>query len=190
MNATERLTAYLAAALKPNLSANAWSQAAWTTLRVVAGLVMIHNGLDKLSNIQSFAEAYVAVIGLPFPIFFSYCAAFTELIAAPLLALGLLTRPAAAGLFSTMLVAMYHHVRVAGFSIPYLELSMLYAACFLFFLVNGAGKYSIDAVLANKLNSIATAGVLNTIAEQREQQVETLESSYQASQKEGVSANK
>lgn len=190
MNTTERLTAYLAAVLKPNLTANFWSQTAWSVLRVVAGLVMIHNGLDKLSNIQSFADAYVSVIGLPFPIFFSYCAAYTELIGAPLLALGFLTRPAAAGLFSTMLVAMYHHILVAGFSIPYLELSMIYAACFLFFLVNGAGRYSVDAVLANKLNAFTTNRVLNAIAQQQDTQVEPLERSYQASQQEGVAANK
>ena len=181
MNTTERLTAYLAAVLKPNLSANSWVQLSWTALRVIAGIVMIHNGLDKLSNIESFAEAYVSVIGLPFPIFFSYCAAFAELIGAPLLALGLLTRPAAAALLSTMLVAMYHHIRVAGFSIPYLELSMLYAACFQLFVVNGGGQYSIDAVLANQLNRRATAGVLNAIAEKRQQQIESLTTSYQAS---------
>ncbi len=192
MNTTERLAAYLAAVLKPNLSANSWSQISWTILRVVAGVVMIHNGLDKLSNIESFAEAYVSVLGLPFPIFFSYCAAFAELIGAPLLALGLLTRPAAAALLSTMIVAMYHHVKVAGFSIPYLELSMLYAACFQLFVVNGGGRYSVDAVLATQLNAVATAGVLNSIAQKREQQVESLETSYQASdsEKEGVSATK
>jgi putative oxidoreductase len=153
---------------------------------------MIHNGLDKLSNIESFAEAYVSVLGLPFPIFFSYCAAFAELIGAPLLALGLLTRPAAAALLSTMIVAMYHHVKVAGFSIPYLELSMLYAACFQLFVVNGGGRYSVDAVLATQLDAVATAGVLNSIAQKREQQVESLETSFQASdsEKEGVSATK
>jgi putative oxidoreductase len=192
MNTTEHLTAYLAVVLKPTLSANSWSQISWTVLRVVAGIVMIHNGLDKLSNIQSFADAYVSVIGLPFPIFFSYCAAFAELMGAPLLALGFLTRPAAAALLSTMLVAMYHHIKVAGFSIPYLELSMLYAACFQLFVVNGGGQYSVDAVLANQFNSVATAGVLNSIARGREQQVESLESSYQASNldKEGVAAKK
>jgi putative oxidoreductase len=186
MNAIERLAAYLAAVLSPSLSVSAWSQAALTLLRVVAGLVMIHNGLDKLSNIQNFADAYVSLIGLPFPIFFSYCAAFTELIGAPLLALGLLTRPAAAGLVLTMLVAMYHHVLVAGFSIPYLELSMLYAACFQLFLVNGGGQYSVDALLANQLNAFATKSMLNSLANQREQQVESLETSYQASQQEDV----
>lgn len=190
MDTTERLTAYLAAVLKPNLSANSWFQVSWTVLRVVAGLVMIHNGLDKLSNIQSFADAYVSVIGLPFPIFFSYCAAFAELIGAPLLALGLLTRPAAAALLSTMLVAMYHHILVAGFSIPYLELSLLYAVCFQLFLVNGGGQYSVDAILANQLNALATTSVLNSIANQREQQVESLESSYKASQKEDASVVK
>lgn len=192
MNTTERLAAYSAAVLKPNLSANSWFQASWAVFRVIAGLVMIHNGLDKLSNIESFAEAYVSVIGLPFPIFFSYCAAFAELMGAPLLAFGLLTRPAAAALLSTMLVAMYHHVLVAGFSIPYLELSMLYAACFQLFLVYGGGQYSIDAVLANQLNTKVTAGVLNSIAQKREQQVESLETSYQSSDsnKEGMKATK
>lgn len=190
MNATERIAAYVATVLKPNISGNSWTQASWTLLRVVAGLVMIHNGLDKLANIQSFADAYVSVIGLPFPIFFSYCAAFTELIGAPLLALGLLTRPAAAGLLSTMLVAMYHHVLVAGFSIPYLELSMLYAVCFQLFLVNGGGQYSVDTLLANQLNSFATSSMLNTLANQREQQVESLKTSLQASEKEGTTATK
>ena len=190
MNTTERLATYLAVVLKPSMSINSWSQVSWTILRVVAGLVMIHNGLDKLSNIQSFADAYVSVIGLPFPIFFSYCAAYTELIGAPLLALGFLTRPAAAGLLSTMLVAMYHHVLVAGFSIPYLELSMLYAACFQLFLVYGGGHYSVDAVLANQLNSFATNSLLNSLANQHEQQVEPLKTSYQASEQKDVSALK
>lgn len=146
----------MASLLRPNLSANYPSQIAWTILRVVAGVVMIHNGLDKLSNIESFAQAYVEVIGLPFPITFSYMAAFTELLGAPLLAIGLFTRPAALGLFSTMLVAMYHHVLVAGFSIPYLELSALYAACFLFYLINGAGLFSLDALISGWLSASST----------------------------------
>lgn len=171
MNLTQRLSTLSIAVLRPNLAPNYWSQAAWLILRVVAGVVMIHNGLDKLSNIESFAEAYVKVIGLPFPIFFSYCAAFTELIGAPLLAIGLLTRPAAAGLCVTMGVAMFHHIKVAGFSIPYLELSMLYAACFLFFAVNGAGLFSIDALLSGWISAIAGQSIPARAA---------LEASYQS----------
>ncbi|MEB3357549.1 MAG: DoxX family protein [Synechococcales bacterium] len=162
MNITSRLFRVSLATLRSNLSANYWSQAAWTVLRVVAGTVMIHNGLDKLANIESFAEAYVSVIGLPFPIFFSYVAAFSELIGAPLLILGLFTRPAALALCSTMLVAMYHHIKVAGLSIPYLELSTLYAATFLFFLVNGGGLFAADTWIASWLGAIAPREQLET----------------------------
>jgi putative oxidoreductase len=172
MSTTQRLSALAVGLLRPNFTPGYVSQFGWTTLRIVAGLVMIHNGLDKLADIQSFADAYVKIIGLPFPIFFSYCAAYTELIAAPLLALGLLARPAAAGLFFTMSVAMYHHVLVAGFSIPYLELSMLYAACFLFFTVNGAGLFSIDALLAGWLTASLETNSAQTVA--------SLEQSYKA----------
>lgn len=148
------------------------AQIALTLLRVIAGTVMIHNGLDKLADIEGFAEAYVEVIGLPFPIFFSYVAGLTELLAAPLLAIGLLTRPAALGLTLTMLVAIYHHILVAGLSIPFLELSMIYAGVFAFFLVNGAGDYSVDALLAKVLGFSAP----KTTAEQ----VQALESSLTA----------
>jgi putative oxidoreductase len=166
------LNLFVSKILKPNYEVNFWSQTAWAILRAVVGLMMIHNGLDKLGDIESFAEAYVAYIGLPFPIFFSYIAAYTELIGAPLIMIGFLTRPAALGLFGTMCVAMYHHVLVAGLSIPYLELSAIYASCFLFFLINGAGLFSSDALIVNWLNSNALS--------QKAKQIMLLEKAYQA----------
>nr|WP_318655472.1 DoxX family protein [Leptolyngbya sp. KIOST-1] len=156
MIAQQRILSLGRLALQPNQSVNIGFQISWTILRVVAGIVMIHNGLDKLANIESFAQAYVAYLGLPFPITLSYMAAFTELIGAPLVALGLFTRPAALGLFFTMTVAMYHHVKVAGLSIPYLELSALYAATFLFFAINGGGRFSVDALLTRLLGGLLT----------------------------------
>lgn len=140
---------------RPNTNPNFWNQTTWAILRAVIGIMMVHNGLDKLSDIEGFAQAYVAYLGLPFPIFLSYVAAYTELIGAPLVAIGLFTRPAALGLFGTMCVAMYHHISVAGFSIPYLELSAIYAAAFLFFLINGAGLFSTDALIVNWLDNTA-----------------------------------
>ena len=127
------------------------TQASLLLLRLVLGTAMIHNGLDKLSDISGFAEAYVEAIGLPFPIFFAYCAALTEVVCSPLLILGFLTRPAALGLFMTMLVANYHHIVTTGFSIPTLELSSIYAASFAFFIVYGGGNYAIDSLIANAL---------------------------------------
>lgn len=69
-------------------------------------------------------------------------------------------------------VAMYHHILVAGFNIPYLELSAVYAACFLFFTINGGGAFSIDALLERWF----TRQILSAQAKQRT----TLEKSYQA----------
>lgn len=68
---------------------------------------MIHNGLDKLADVSGFAEGVVSYIGLPFPVFFTYCAAYTEVAGAVLLMLGLLTRPSALALLITMVVAIF-----------------------------------------------------------------------------------
>lgn len=169
-------TSSLARLFKPSITVSLPAQTALAVLRVVVGVMMIHNGLDKLGNIESFAKAYVEVIGLPFPIFFSYLAAFTELIGAPLVAIGFLTRPAALGLFGTMCVAMYHHVLVAGLSLPYLELSAIYASCFLFFVVNGGGVFSTDALIAHWLDANALSA--------QAKRVMRLEQAYQASNSE------
>jgi putative oxidoreductase len=158
--------------LRSETTPRAVSQAAFLILRVVVGIVMIHNGLDKISDIPGFAEAYVSEIGLPFPIFFSYVAALTELIGAPLLILGLLTRPAAFGLMSTMLVAIYHHIHVAGFSIPSIELSSIYCVCFAFFAINGAGQFSLDQIISDRffpqssVNSETIQSLRNSFAQE------------------------
>ncbi len=122
-------------------------QVSLAIVRITIGLMMIHNSLDKLADVERFAKAYVEVIGLPFPIFFSYVAGYMELIGGPLVAIGLLTRPAALGVFATMLTALYHHLKVAGLNVAYLELSAIYASGYLFFLINGAGRFSVDTVL-------------------------------------------
>ncbi|MEM9245666.1 MAG: DoxX family protein [Cyanobacteria bacterium P01_F01_bin.153] len=158
--------------LKPTVAPGVYVQSSWAILRLIVGVIMVHNGMDKLSDIESFAESYVAFLGLPFPIFLSYIAAYTELLGAPLVALGIFTRPAALGLFSTMMVACYHHYIVAGFNIPYLELSSLYAGVFLFFAVNGGGLFSFDALFTNIIDKTALSG--------REKVVMRLERALQA----------
>jgi len=169
-----QLTSTAAKLFRPNVSANTLSQATLAILRVTLGVMMVHNGLDKLADIENFASAYVEYLGLPFPIFLSYVAAYTELIGAPLLAMGLFTRFASLGLFGTMCVAMYHHISVAGLSLPYLELSAIYAASFFYFLINGAGLFSFDALIANLLDSASLS--------LKEKQIMRLEKSLQVSE--------
>jgi putative oxidoreductase len=149
-----------------------WASVALTALRVIVGIFMIHNGLDKLEDMPSFIEAYVVPLGFPFPTFFGYAAALTELVAAPLLAVGLMTRFAAFGLFSTMAVAVYHHILTAGLMIPVIELSGLYGVTFLAFTVTGAGPYSLDAVLAGQLD--------RWLMRVRSETLESLETSLQS----------
>ena len=77
-----------------------------------------------------------------------------------------------------MCVAMYHHIKVAGLSLPYLELSAIYAAIFLFFTVNGAGLFSIDALITNWMSDNALS--------LKAKQVMKLEKSYEASPSENT----
>ncbi|MEM0982105.1 MAG: DoxX family protein [Cyanobacteria bacterium P01_H01_bin.58] len=130
-------------------------QVFWLVIRVSAGALMIHNGLDKLADIQGFADNVVTYIGLPYPVFFTYCAAYVEVVGAILLILGFLTRLNAAALLITMLVAVFFHIKGNGWQVTPLETAALYASLYLFFLVNGAGKWSIDTLLWQQLNSNA-----------------------------------
>ncbi|MFM7325039.1 MAG: DoxX family protein, partial [Nodosilinea sp.] len=60
------LTRTAAKLFQPNVNANRWSQATLAIARVVIGIMMVHNGQDKLADIESFAHAYVEYLGLPF----------------------------------------------------------------------------------------------------------------------------
>jgi putative oxidoreductase len=127
-------------------------QVALTILRVVVSSFMIHNGLDKLADVQGFATNVVANgMGLPFPVFLTYCSAYAEILGSILLILGLLSRPAALALVFTMGMAIYFHIRVDGLKIRSFETATLYGCAFLFFLVNGGGQYSLDAFIARQL---------------------------------------
>ena len=154
MTTTQASNSWLVSLLSSNLDTNVTFQSLWTFLRVMAGLLMIHNGLDKLTDVAGFATNVVAnAMGLPFPELFTYMAAYAELIGAVLLIVGLLSRPAALVLFLTMVMAIYFHLRAEGFVIQSFELATLYASCFAFFFVNGAGNFSLDAVLAKRLSA-------------------------------------
>lgn len=122
------------------------SQIAWSAVRVIVGLLMIHNGLDKLADVPGFAQGVVAFIGIPFPIFFTYCAAYTEIISSILLILGALTQLSALSLLFTMFIALYFHLKKTGLEVPEFEMAGLYASLFLLFAINGGGKFSIDSL--------------------------------------------
>ncbi|KAM3111813.1 DoxX family protein [Phormidesmis sp. 146-33] len=152
MTVMQAKPSFLATVLQSSSSENRSFQLAWVLLRVVVGLLMIPNGLDKLADVQGFATGVVKFLGLPYPVFFTYCAAYVEIVSSILLALGLLTRLDAFALLFTMLVAIYFHIKGEGLHIKPLEMASLYAVSFGFLLVNGGGLFSIDTLLSRQLN--------------------------------------
>lgn len=136
--------------LKFSQSENTLFQLTWAILRVGVGLLMIHNGLDKLADVQGFADGVVTFIGLPYPVFLTYCAAYVEIVSALLLAMGFLSRLNAAALLFTMVIAIIFHLKGEGLQVKPLETASLYAISYLFFLVNGGGFFSIDQLFLKK----------------------------------------
>ena len=122
-------------------------------LRVITGTVLIHHGFEKLANIENFADAFVRPLHLPFPIFLSYVAAFSEIGGSWLLILGLATRFGALAIVGTISVAIYHALVTAGFNIFLLELLLLYFASATSIALTGPGDFSIDEVIIRILRS-------------------------------------
>lgn len=134
-------------------SDNTLVQITWLIIRLAVGGLMIHNGLAKLDDVPGFAEGVVSFIGLPYPVFFTYCAAYAEIVGSILILLGLLVRPSAAALLGTMAVAIFFHLKANGFVVAPLETAALYGTIYIFLLVNGAGQWSIDEWLANRIDA-------------------------------------
>lgn len=151
MTAIQTKPTLLLATLQSTAIENRIGQMVWTIARVAVGLLMIHNGFSKLADVQGFASGVVSFIGLPYPVFFTYCAAYAEIGSSILLAAGLLTRLNASVLLFTMLIAIFFHLKKDGWQIPPLETASLYALWFSFFLTNGGGLFSLDTAIASWL---------------------------------------
>jgi putative oxidoreductase len=125
-----------------------WQALGWTLVRVVFGLSLaLAHGLVKVtSGMEGFTRT-VASLGFPFPSFFAWCAALTELVGGLLIAVGLLTRPAAGLAAFTMLVALYRH-RADPFATA--EKALLFLTVFVALAIAGAGPWSLDARLRRK----------------------------------------
>ena len=116
-------------------------------LRISIGTMLIHHGYEKTADIENFADAFVRPIGLPFPIFSSYIAAYSEIYGSWLVIAGLFTRFASLSIVGTIGVAIYHAIVTAGFNIYLLELLVLYMGGSLCILLLGAGNFSLDKTL-------------------------------------------
>tara|TARA_B100001094_G_scaffold250259_1_gene247764 strand:+ start:137 stop:529 length:393 start_codon:yes stop_codon:yes gene_type:complete len=121
-------------------------------LRLSIGIMLIHHGYEKLENIENFADAFVRPLHLPFPVFFSYVAAFSEIMGSWLIIFGLATRLGALAILGTASFGIYHALVTTGFNIYLLELLVLYWGGAVCVVLNGGGKFSIDHLIARQLD--------------------------------------
>ena len=116
-------------------------------LRLSIGTMLIHHGYEKTADIENFANAFVRPLGLPFPIFLSYIAAYSEIYGSWLIIFGLLTRLGALSIVGTISVAIYHAVATSGVNIYLLELLILYFGGAFCVLCYGGGAFALDRFL-------------------------------------------
>lgn len=121
---------------------------AWTgdvallLLRLWFGLAMAGaHGLGKLKTLGTFT-AKVGEKGIPLPEVLGPAAALSEALGGVLVAVGLLTRPAATFAGITMLVAAFHIHAQDPFARK--ELALSYAVAYVALLLAGPGRLSLD----------------------------------------------
>ncbi|MEK2644384.1 DoxX family protein [Bdellovibrio sp. BCCA] len=125
-----------------------YDDVALTLLRVFIGLTMaFSHGLGKLPPPQMLVDG-ISSLGFPAPEFFAWCAGLAEFAGGVLLALGLLTRPAAAFVVFTMLVAVLGVHGADPFAKK--EMALLYMFSALFFVLHGAGRWSVDHMISKR----------------------------------------
>lgn len=120
-------------------------------LRTTFGLLIMRYGYQKLVNFEEFSGFFIDFIGLG-PRISLGLTIFAELGCGFLIVIGLLTRPALVPLIITMLVAIF----IAHATDPFdkKEHAILFLVPFISLLILGAGKYSIDYLIAKRLKPL------------------------------------
>jgi putative oxidoreductase len=136
----------------------------WTEalLRAVVGLSLVPHGLRSTfgmfpstgaqsHNLTEFADELDRG-GYHPGRFWAYAIVLTQLVAGPMLALGLFTRLAACPIVVFLMVTNYERWRVGGFfwTTMGLEFTLMWSVAALYFLVHGGGTISVDHLLSGR----------------------------------------
>ena len=132
---------------------------AYALLRVAVGLALVPHGLrmafgffpktgGPIRNLSMMAEA-LEKWGYPPGRLWAPLIAGTQLVAGPMLALGLVTRVAAVPIFLFLLVSNVERWRVGGYfwNTQGLEYTLMWTAGAFYFLVQGGGAISLDHLI-------------------------------------------
>ncbi len=132
-------------------------------LRVGVGLILFYYGAQKALGVwggfgfEATMNNFTSKMGIPAPLAFLAIAA--ELLGGLGLAVGLLTRIAAFGVFTTMMVAFSVHMNQSGLgvlatgdgaAVKDMAYPLILGLGALVFVLGGAGRFSIDALINRK----------------------------------------
>ncbi|MDA8228294.1 MAG: DoxX family protein [Desulfitobacterium hafniense] len=117
-------------------------------VRIIAALVFGSHGWFKSYGKQKFygSAKRFAEHGIPFPLFFSYVTSISQLVAVPLLLLGLFTRWISLLLAVEMIVATWAKYKETNSIFDGADLPLSDFAICLLLMVLGPGAYSIDVL--------------------------------------------
>lgn len=120
-------------------------------LRLGFGFFMLAgHGWGKLSNFAERADSFADPIGLGSTVSLAL-AVFAEFFCSIAIMVGFLTRLALTQLIITMLVAAFIvHLDDPLFGRPGKELALVYLTAYLTLFLAGAGRFSVDGMIANK----------------------------------------
>lgn len=125
---------------------------AWAIVRVAAGLILVPHGAQKLfgwfggHGLQGTAQFFEQSLGLSPGLLFAGAAGLTEFLGGLFLAVGLLTRQAAAAVFALMAYAAFAVHLPNGFfwTKGGLEYPLLWGLVALAIVIRGGGALSVD----------------------------------------------
>ena len=131
----------------------AGSPFAYAFMRFCTGAVLVPHGIDKLLYHFPPNPASIAARGLPFPTLLAYAALFSESFAAAFLAIGFLTRFAAATIWIEMAVIIIFYQRQFGYfwTQKGIEFALLWLLLCTAIFFRGGGRYSVDHYLGREL---------------------------------------
>ena len=125
-------------------------------LRVLFGALLMWHGMSKVANVTTAADSFPNPLGLGSRLSF-YLVVFAEVICAAAFILGAFYRLALIPMIITMTVALFVVHRGQPFAAK--ELALIFWVVFVTLYVVGAGSYSLDNIIARRLNEAHLAKV-------------------------------
>lgn len=120
----------------------------WLVFRVGISSLMLLHGYGKLTNFSNIAPNFLNFLGLGASVSLALVV-LSEFFGSLGVLFGFLTRWASFSIVFTMLVAVFIAHGADPFSKK--EMAILYAVAFLFPMLAGGGKYSVDSYIKNQI---------------------------------------